>query len=1130
LGQERRLVTVLFADVTGSTSLGERLDPERLHEVMDTYFAAMREEIEAEAGTVEKFIGDAVMAAFGVPVAHEDDPARALRAALRMRRRLQDVNRSLESRFGVTLQVRTGVNTGEVLATIDPKPGEAMATGDAVNAAARLEQIAEPGQIVASERTVRAARTFRSTPLGEIELKGKSDRVSAVLIIDETGGAERGVPGLRAPMVGRERELELLRSVYERVADERRPNLVTIYGEPGVGKSRLTHEFLEWATQQAGAPIVVRGRCLPYGDGVTYWPLAEILKGHAGVLDTDPPELVLEKIRIVGRELLTADISPDPTRAAAALAFTVGVEDPSLPFADLEPREMRVESHAAWRSFFSALAAQRPLIVVIEDIHWADPALLDLLEELAERVQGGVMFLCPSRPDLTAHRPGWGGGRRNVSSVALEPLSSVEADRLVSLLLTVDELPSTVHDRILERAEGNPFFLEEIVRHLIDEGLIARSGERWRASERIADVQIPDSVQGVLAARIDLLAPSEKRTLQSAAVVGRVFWPSAVRLLLNGQAAELTDLLGKLEGRELVQERLGSAMAGELEYIFKHILTRDVAYESLPRRERAQAHVTVARWIEETAGERSREFVELLAYHYSTAVREWPSGTPDEIRGDAFAALIRASHDARSKLVIKKAQRMAQEAVALAADDSERATALEALAEAFFANYEGDMAWRYFREAADARLSATKGVDALAAYLCARAAELPTRWPGSMRTIPPAEEVRRYIDTGLARLAEGDSEERVRLLTAHALWPFGFPDYEMERSELFDIERGGLEAADEAMRLGKPNLASGALDAASGVSGSRGFYGRAVEITERRMELVPMLTDPLEVGDTYAAMAWAQHEIGRYAEAERMSSRGIDLVEGRAPNADIHLRAWRAVARYRSGRWNEALDDLATLQLRLDDRREDPPYFASHGFVAAALVHHWQGDTVEVDRILSYLLPLAAAIDSARMLPWISKLLIARGDLDQAHGFLSPPPDRWRVHAGMFMEARMELVAAKHDWEDVASISAEARMHAAEAGLVALPLFADRLEGLAATAEADAGRAAELLGRARDGLAGLDAVFDVALTEVDLAAALAHTGKNAEARTTLDAAIATFERLGARGLAASARAAAAELA
>ena len=1112
-------MTVLFADVTGSTALGEQLDPERLREVMDAYFGAMREEIEAEGGTVEKFIGDAVMAAFGVPVAHEDDPARALRAALRMRRRLEDVNRDLESRFGVTLQVRTGVNTGEVLATIDPKPGEAMVTGDAVNAAARLEQVAEPGQIVASERTVRAARTFRSTPLGEIELKGKADRVIAALVLEETEGAGRGVPGLHAPMVGRERELTLLRSVYERVAAEGRPNLVTVYGEAGVGKSRLTHEFVAWTRQQPQAPRVVRGRCLPYGDGVTYWPLAEILKGHANVLDTDPPGLVLEKIRTVGRTLLTTDVTADPDRAAAALAFTVGVEDPTFPFAELEPREVRVESHSAWRSFFSALAIEQPLVVVIEDIHWADPALLDLLEELADRVQGGVMFLCPSRPDLTAHRPGWGGGRRNVSSVALEPLSSDESDRLVTLLLSVEELPSTVHARILERAEGNPFFLEEIVRHLIDEGLIVRSGERWRASERIVDVKIPDNVQSVLAARIDLLAPSEKRTLQSAAVVGRVFWPSAVRLLLNGQASDLTEHLGSLEGRELVQERLGSAMAGEVEYIFKHILTRDVAYESLPRRDRAQAHVIVARWIEETAGERAREFVELLAYHYSTAVGEWPGGTPDEIRAKAFDALLRASNDARSKLVVKKAQRMAQEAVGLAADDIERSAALDVLAQAFFDNYEGDMAWRYFCEAAEARLSATQGTDARAAYLCARAAELPTRWPGSMRTVPPADEVRRYIDAGLARLPEGDSEESVRLLTVHALWPFGFPDYDMDLRELYDNERSGLEAADQALRLGRPNLASGALDAASGVSGSRGLYGRALEINERRIELVPLVTDPLEVGDTFAAMAWSQHEIGRYAEAEGVSTRGIAQVEGRAPIADIHLRAWRAVARYRTGRWDGVLEDLAVIQRYLDDRREDPPYFASHAYVAAALVRHWRGGSAEVDQILGYLLPLADAIDSARLVPWISKLLIARGDLTQADRLLSAPPDRWRSHAGMFIEARMELVAAADDWENASSFIAEARAHASEAGLVALPLFADRLEGLAAMANGDAVRAASLLERAVDGLTLLDAAFDVALTNVDLAAAVTHLGRHAEARTVIDAAISTFERLGARALA-----------
>ncbi|HXY72797.1 MAG TPA: adenylate/guanylate cyclase domain-containing protein, partial [Actinomycetota bacterium] len=467
-GTERKLVTVLFADLSGSTTLGERLDPERLREVLDTYFAAMREEIEAEGGTVEKFIGDAVMAAFGVPVAHEDDPARALRAALRMLRRLEAVNEDLAARHGISLAMRIGVNTGEVLATVDPRPGEPMITGDVVNAAARLQTAADAGSIVAGERTVNAARGFRFEGLGALDLKGKETKVVAFRVVEETGlGLERGVPGLSAPMVGRDAELEVLRSVYRRVESEGRPNLVTLYGDAGVGKSRLVREFLGWSASVAPPPIVLRGRCLPYGDGITYWRRRN-LKAHAGILDTDPPDLAVEKVRKTGRELLTSEFASDPVRATAALAYTVGLEDPDTSFAGMDPRSVRDELHAAWRSFFSAMAAASPVATVIEDIHWADPVLLDLLEDLAERVEGPVLFVCPSRPDLTARRPGWGGGRRNASSVALDPLSAGDAERLVSLLLTVDDLPPSVHARILERAEGNPFYLEEIIHALID--------------------------------------------------------------------------------------------------------------------------------------------------------------------------------------------------------------------------------------------------------------------------------------------------------------------------------------------------------------------------------------------------------------------------------------------------------------------------------------------------------------------------------------------------------------------------------------------------------------------------------------------------------------------------------------
>jgi class 3 adenylate cyclase len=419
-------VTMLFADVAGSTELGERLDAERLQEVLGTYFAAMREEIEAEGGTVEKFIGDAIMAAFGVPVAHEDDPARALRAALRMRRRLPEVNEELSSRFGVSLEIRIGLNTGEVLAATDPRPGDPMVTGDAVNVAARLEQTAEPGEVVVAERTARAARTFRFRELGERDLRGKQHPVPAVLLESEVGtGAERGIPGLHAPMVGRDQELALLSTLYDRVVTESRPALVTIYGEPGVGKSRLTQEFVMGLAGGADgiAPTVVRGRCLPYGDGVTYWPLAEILKSLAGVRDSDPPETTLERIRAFGAEQLTDAFAANPRKATAALAYTVGVKDPEFPFTNAGPREVRAKIHGAWRSLFSSLAERSPVVAIIEDIHWGDPALLDLLDELAERVVGAVLIVCPARPQLIERRPGWGGGRRNVSSVALEPLS-----------------------------------------------------------------------------------------------------------------------------------------------------------------------------------------------------------------------------------------------------------------------------------------------------------------------------------------------------------------------------------------------------------------------------------------------------------------------------------------------------------------------------------------------------------------------------------------------------------------------------------------------------------------------------------------------------------------------------------
>ena len=1122
--EERRVVTVLFADVTGSTELGERLDPEHLREVMASYFAAMREEIEAEGGTVEKFIGDAVMAVFGVPAAHEDDPGRALRAALRMRERLNDVNDHLMAARGVTLQIRIGVNTGEVLASIDPQPGEPMVTGDAVNIAARLQSAAEPGGILASERTARGARGFRFGEATRLDLKGKGQPVPAMELLEgATAIQDRGVPGLHAPMVGRDEELSLLLTMFRRSASEGRPNLVTIYGDAGVGKSRLTSEFLLRAERDGAT--VVRGRCLPYGEGITYWPLAEILKGYAGVLDSDPPELTLEKIRKAGRELLTEDVTSDPGRATAALAFTVNVADPEFDFGSMEPREVRQEVHAGWRSFFSALAAETPLVVIVEDIHWADPALLDLLDESSERVVGPVLFVCPSRPDLAATRPAWGGGRRNHSSIALDPLTPEQADRLVHELLTIDDLPPSVHARILERAEGNPFFLEEIVRQLIDEGHLVREGDRWRALDEIEWVVIPDTVQAVLAARFDLLDGQDKRVLQAAAVVGRVFWPGPVALLSHVPDEAVDTSLRTLEDRELILSRLTSSLAGQQELIFKHVLIRDVAYESLPRRDRTDAHAAVAGWIEQTAGDRAGEMAELLAYHLSTAValsRDTPGGPSEDLRVGAFRWLLRASDEARRRLVVRKAQRLAEEALDLAVGDLERTDAFELLAQAFFADYSGDLAWRYFREAAFTRARAEPSDGARVARLAALGCDVMVRWPGSLRGEMPAEEtVRELWDLGIAHLPPGDTEERIRLLGIRASWPFAFSPEGYSVAELEELEATGLQGAEMALRLGLPNRASAAFDQAIGPWIACGWYGRAIPIWQLRSKIIHDVTDMLEVGDFHAAGAWIHFEVGRYARALEIADGGLGEITGREPSSELHLRAWRIATLYRLGRWDEALDEFASLRGLLEDREDDPPYFATHAFGVAGVIYERRGERVQSDGLAAAILRMVTG-SSGRLYPTLLRFLVVRGDIAQAKGI--DRPHNWQIHAGDALEAEAERIAAAKDWDAATDLVAEMRSHAERADAPAVVAFADRLEGRAAIAAGDHDAALRSLEGAADGFEAIDAPWERALTELDLARVRSALGRTEEVKTWAARAATTFEQLRDTEGAAAARA------
>ena len=569
--EQRKTVTVLFCDVTGSTALGERLDPESLRHVMARYFETASEVVERHGGTVEKFIGDAVMAVFGVPLLHEDDALRALRAAADLRDGLVALNEELSRDFGTELQVRIGVNTGEVVTGTE----ERLATGDAVNVAARLEQAAAPGEILLGAETLRLTRDAVEIEAVEpLALKGKAERLVAYRL----ARVEPGVAGLArhldAPMVGRERELARLRDAFSQAVADRSCQLFTSLGAAGVGKSRLAAEFL---SSLAGAEVV-QGRCLPYGEGITYWPVVEVLKQLLGGNIDRVEEFGLDR------------------RAVAAIRSVLGDESA---FGSAE--------EIAWavRKLLETVAAARPLAVVFDDLHWGEETFLDLIEHISDLSRDApILVFCMARPELLDRRPGWGGGKLNATTVLLEPLSADETNRLIEELLADEPLDDSLRARILEAAEGNPLYVEEMVAMLRD----SPGGE----------VVVPPTIQALLAARLDQLDPAEREVLERGSVEGRVFHRGAVEALApdDGSAGgRLTSLVRK----ELVRPDR-TQIPGDDAFRFRHLLIRDAAYDSLPKASRAELHERFAIWLEKH-GANLVELDEILGYHLEQAYR-----------------------------------------------------------------------------------------------------------------------------------------------------------------------------------------------------------------------------------------------------------------------------------------------------------------------------------------------------------------------------------------------------------------------------------------------------------------------------------------------------------------------------
>ena len=596
----RKTVTIVFSDLKGSTNLGEALDSESLREVMTRYFAEMRRVVEDHGGSVEKFIGDAVMAVFGLPKLHEDDALRAVRAAHDMQEALRALNEELERAWGVALESRIGVNTGEVVAG-DPAVGQRLVTGDAVNVAARLEQAAPVGDVLLGDLTYRLVRdAVEVEPVEPLELKGKSKPVPAYRLVSVAHG-EGYARRHDAPLVGRASELATLEAALAETAAERRARLVSVIADAGVGKSRLTEAF---AAVAAGRAVARRGRCLPYGKGITFWPLVEISRDAAGIDDEDSPEVALAKL---------AALVPEPDRAAvvARVAAAIALADEQFPIEEL-----------FWgvRKLLEGLAREQPFVAVFDDVHWAEPMFLDLVEHLLDSVEAPLLIVCPSRPDLLERRESW-ALRAGASRVHLEPLSAAETELVVENLLGRVDIPAAARARIVDASEGNPLFAEQLLSMLIDAGHLQLDGGRWRSTGDLSDLPVPPTIHALLSARLDHLAADERAILEAAAVVGLVFPRAAVEELApDSLQAGVADRLETLARKQLVRPHAGALEGG---YRFNHILIRDAAYNGLLKRSRASLHERFVDWADRVNRDRDRaaEFEEILAYHLEQAYR-----------------------------------------------------------------------------------------------------------------------------------------------------------------------------------------------------------------------------------------------------------------------------------------------------------------------------------------------------------------------------------------------------------------------------------------------------------------------------------------------------------------------------
>jgi class 3 adenylate cyclase len=614
--EERKVVSILFVDLVGFTSRSDDADPEDVRATLRPYHARVKADIERFGGTVEKFIGDAVMAVFGAPVAHEDDAERAVRSGLRILETIDELRDD-----GLDIAVRAAVATGEAVVALNARPerGEGIVTGDVVNTAARLQSAAPVGAVIVDEPTMRissSAASFES--LEPVQAKGKARPIPVWRIVSVRGRVGQPESSTQTPFIGREHEQRVLHETFLRAERESSVQLVTVVGEPGIGKSRLVTELRQALDDRPEIVTWRHGRCLPYGEGITFWALGEIVKAEAGIFESDEREVALAKVR----DSVAGFFDDEAERAwfEARLVPLVGAAGDGA-------GASREESFTAWRRFLEAMAVHRPTVLIVEDLHWGDDALLEFLEHLLDwSIRAPLFLLCTARPELFERQPSWGGGKRNATTISLSPLSGEEVGRLFQVLLDRTLLPAETQSALLDRAGGNPLYAEQFARMLLDRG-------------DAEGLVVPETVHALVAARLDTLRPELKALVQDAAVVGRVFWSGAAAAVGERDSDTVRRDLNELVRREFVRPQRGSSIEREDEFSFWHALVRDVAYQQIPRSPRLEKHLAAAAWVEEVAADRLEDHAEILVHHYGQAL-ELARSTGQE-RSEVTTGLVR---------------------------------------------------------------------------------------------------------------------------------------------------------------------------------------------------------------------------------------------------------------------------------------------------------------------------------------------------------------------------------------------------------------------------------------------------------------------------------------------------------